>query len=899
MAAEVITTAVALRKGDTESNRVFVGVLGEVTADLGNEVNGVLGVDGNVTLRVHNGINQGGIPLARADTRNVSTASLAENREWFDDKNLAYADLSNIEETVDDEAIAKIVNTLSTYGMVNTEQLSTELLKYAFADMSNVVTSTLATGRGRGENGNLAYADTTNINTADLVSEIIHTGADGNLPLAYANASNINTTNLTLDTDERPITMSGPILARSDFENITKESWQSSLFNPLNELYLEQTTNKTYTIPMSSDGIQSENYPSTLAVIDFVNTSIENGAFLKANFINALNYYPLYSNSQYKYRITLPETNVIDGGTNFVGFEQYYTDLEIVDESHLMSFNVTEIYSEENNYVTEINSVIHIGTADLGTKILTLTKKDNANNDITLNIKLISQSIGNGYYNYIIKIPEVNTNFKANVNDVFYPDEDIIIPTNLIITVTNQQNGVIKEFAYYPEYTNSLYQLADANGEITVTLDPLHCITPSTGDQATLKLKIERAIPDSIGGAGLAKTDLTNLLGMSEKDKYLEEDAPWRIRHDENIAEISQIDINETEYFTIATKGQVHDALINAKDYIEQTSSIPNWKANTEYVITPYPSKVLYNGDIYYCITAHTSSTTFDATNWKLLSENTFEKLANKNSNISLDTTSEIKYPTNKAVVNYVKEQIEAVHTPGHYYGQVNIFVDTENNLPGNSDPSTEYTIEPYEGLTALVQNYNNTNAPAIATYTNNAWTYKEVTLQNGVYVYILDLGSSYHNGPGNATWNDEDKAFDIAPDKFQVPDGITLNLNDSTGAIQIVPALQTKLSYVDVDGSIQTTIDDIYSKLSNIDANLTAMVIPSPQFFTGTGIINQQLVLTDNVAFDLYVNGVFQYPNTYAFDTETKTITLNFAVENTSENGIAVIYRGFRTLQQ
>ena len=75
-------------------------------------------------------------------------------------------------------------------------------------------------------------------------------------------------------------------------------------------------------------------------------------------------------------------------------------------------------------------------------------------------------------------------------------------------------------------------------------------------------------------------------------------------------------------------------------------------------------------------------------------------------------------------------------------------------------------------------------------------------------------------------------------------------------------------------------------------------MVIPSPQFFTGTGIINQQLVLTDNVAFDLYVNGVFQYPNTYAFDTETKTITLNFAVENTSENGIAVIYRGFRTLQ-
>ena len=886
MAAEVITTAVALRKGDTESNRVFVGVLGEVTADLGNETNGVLGVDGNVTLRIHNGINQGGIPLARADTRNVSTTSLAENREWFDDKNLAYADLSNIEETIDDEAIAKIVNTLSTYGMVNTEQLSTELLKYAFADMSNVVTSTLATGRGRGENGNLAYADTTNINTADLVSEIIHTGVDGNLPLAYANASNINTTNLTLDTDERPITMSGPILARSDFENITKESWQASLFNPLNELYLEQTTNKDSIIPSDIDDIQPNHYPSSLAVNNYVNSELDRRNFLKANFSNGTTYEPLYSNAEKLYRYFVPDIENLPIISNNTGFSigTYYTGKQLSGETYLFKLVVSE-YIDLTQKITAVEPYINCGLEDLNNTKITVT---NSSGFLTTTITATLRS--DGLYQY--SCSEITGTMVGDIGDYLYPDTDIPMQSLLlvnILSVTDDQE--IDTFEYIPTYANTLF--VDDVYEYAIE------ITSDTNKTATVKLYVESCVPSQLGGAGLAKTDLSNLLGMSEKDKYLEEDAPWRIRHDENIIEISQIDINETEYFTIATKGQVHDALINAKDYIEQTSSIPNWKANTEYVITPYPSKVLYNGDIYYCITAHTSSTAFDATNWKLLSEDTFEKLANKNSNISLDTTSEIKYPTNKAVVDYVKEQIEAVHTPGHYYGQVNIFVDTENNLPGNSDPSTEYTIEPYEGLTALVQNYNNTNEPAVATYTNNAWTYKEVALQNGVYVYILDLGSSYHNGPGNATWNDENKAFDIAPDKFQVPDGITLNLNDSTGAIQIVPALQTKLSYVDVNSSIQTTIDDIYSKLNDIDANLTAMVIPSPQFFTGTGIINQQLVLTDNVAFDLYVNGVFQYPNTYAFDTETKTITLNFAVENTSENGIAVIYRGFRTLQQ
>lgn len=881
MAAEVITTAVSLRKGDTDSNRAFVGVLGEVTVDLGNEANGVLGIDGNVTLRVHNGINQGGIPLARADTRNISTASLAENRDWFDDRNLAYADLSNIEETLDDEAIAKIVNTLSTYGIINTEQLNTELAKYALVDMSNVLTSTLATGRGRGENGNLAYADTTNINTADLTSNIIHDGTEeGNLPLAYANASNIDTTNLTLSEETRPNAMSGPTLARNDLVNISKEAWQSTLFNPENELFLEQTTNKDYEIPEDYNDIVPGNYPTSNAVYNYVDTTLQKRNYLYANIRNATSYLPLYSNNEYTY-IYEKNTPAITKNEETSQLYAVYSLNTNTGYNVYINFIVTQV-NEDTGFIEKLDVYNPFGSVNLNGTIFTIIRnEENVNEElkVTLNSEKISYN-DISYQKYTVR--SISGQMTGEINKILNPIEKKSVTAYLGIRVTELNENKISNFEILPSVGNNF--LTQNTFNLT--------------ENISISIKSESLNQNDIGGAGLAKTDLSNLLGMDQFDQAEEENTPWRIRHLESIPNITKT-ILTSEYYNIANNGQVHDALVYTKNYIEQTSSIPNWKANTEYVITPYPSKVLYNGDIYYCITAHTSSTVFDTTNWKLLSEDTFEKLVNKNSNISLDTTSEIKYPTNKAVVDYVKEQIEAVHTPGHYYGQVNIFVDTENNLPSNSDPSAEYTIEPYEGLTALVQNYNNTNKPAIATYTNNAWTYKEVTLQNGVYVYVLDLGSSYHNGPGNATWNNEDKAFDIAPDKFQVPDGITLNLNDSTGAIQIVPALQTKLSYVDVDSSIQTTIDDIYSKLSNIDANLTAMVIPSPQFFTGTGIINQQLVLTDNVAFDLYVNGVFQYPNTYAFDTETKTITLNFAVENTSENGIAVIYRGFRTLQQ
>lgn len=887
MASYIETKAVALRKGDTPSNLLFTGILGEVVADLGYEQNGILGLDVNATLRLHNGITKGGIPLCRADTRNITTQVLAENRGLFDDKNLAYADLTNLEETEDPEAINTIVTTFSKYGITTNEDLMREVSKLALKDMSNVITSTLATGRGRGENGNLAYADTNNINTKDLTDITIHDGVDeGDLPLSYANLSNVDTTNVTLDLETRPETVTGPILARQDLTNITPEIWQGTLFNPDNNLNLEVTTNKDESIPMDLEEIQGEHYPTTSAVAEYIDNVLIERQYLVNDFSNASDYYTLYSNKDGNYKYVTANPAIVNPGTKFTS-KTYWTGKILENQKSSLHVEITDVSGSGD--ITAVKILPSIGLENLNEKSIIIEDENVATNEIKSAEIQITATYNDKYKVYEYTGTVNTSNITTGTENLYYPKEEILLQTLLCVEIiADSDTGAITSYKFTPQYGEVFFE------NETITLESEN---EEEGVAAELTL-VTNNISKSVGGAKLLKTDLSNLRGMSEKDSFIEQDSPWRISHAENITSVTSETIKDSEYYNIANNGKVWEALRNTKKEIEKTSSVTDWKANVQYTATPYKSKVLYNGDIYYCISDHTSGETFDTSKWKKVSIDTYEQLANKNSDISLDTTSINKYPNNSAVVKYVKEQIEAMHTPGHYQGQVDIFVQNENELPGNSSPSTEYTIEPSEGLSALIVNYSVTKKPAKALYTDGAWTYENLILQNGVYVYVLNLGKSYDNGPGNATWNEETQDFDIAADKFQVPDGISLNLNELTGAIQIVPELQTKLSYVDVTSSIQTTLDDIYDHLNTLDQSLAAMVIPNPQFFTGTGTSGQQLVLTDDVAFDLYVNGQFQYPNTYTYDKETKTITLDWAVQNTTPNGIAVIYRGFRTLK-
>ncbi len=193
MASVSETTAVSLRKGSHTANLAFTGVSGELVADLGNGAGTASGTDAETTLRLHNGVTPGGIPMARADMRNVTTAVLAEYRSSLGDKNLAYADLGNIEQLVDQTKITKVVNTLDAYGIINTTSLENRLLLKADKNMSNVDTSDLAeapagaTGVHSGKN--LAYYDMSNVDTVTLAEGRASTGTNRNL--AYTDFANV------------------------------------------------------------------------------------------------------------------------------------------------------------------------------------------------------------------------------------------------------------------------------------------------------------------------------------------------------------------------------------------------------------------------------------------------------------------------------------------------------------------------------------------------------------------------------------------------------------------------------------------------------------------------------------------------------------------------------------
>ena len=249
MASVLETTAVSLRKGNHAANLVFTGVSGELVADLGNGTESAQGTDHHATLRLHNGVTQGGIEMARADMRNVTTAVLAEFREVFADRNLAYSDLRNLQSLIGDanqqSLVANIVNTFQSYGIMN-EAWLTKILE----------------GNETGYEPGYVLRNTYNFNTKYLAGDIassIHTGVDGNKPLAYQDTSNIDTYNLT-----DPTLHQGKDLAYTDMANVTK----TTLVNK----GLQDSSNRfTGTIDVAGTYTTNQ-YPSLLSAKNYIDT---------------------------------------------------------------------------------------------------------------------------------------------------------------------------------------------------------------------------------------------------------------------------------------------------------------------------------------------------------------------------------------------------------------------------------------------------------------------------------------------------------------------------------------------------------------------------------------------------------------------------------------------------
>ena len=510
MASYVETTAVALRRGSTTANEQFVGVQGELVVDLGSTGEGT---DINTTLRLHNGITPGGIPIARADFGNVTTQALAENRDRIEDKNLAYADLSNLEENTNPE---NIVSIFTDYGFAKKAEVDAELETYAKKDMSNVDTTPLTTNKG---DKNLAYSNTSNINTANLTDINIHNGVDGNKPLAYADLSNVDVASVTGD------------FAKTDFSNVEQTTWD----NIVATQSLEQTTNKDDEIIETE--LTDGHYPETKAVVEYVAAKLLATAGMTTSLNNATSWDALYASSGQIYDFDSSSTYIGSGGSGFTEGNIYPTNVSLTEDWSVFGVifhNIDTDYSFAPSF--------EYGMDDLSSYSPGKICNDKYTVDFT------STQVAENLYKYTITsispTPELED---IEENTVFYLDslppfrKALCIKANAV-----SETGAITEFEYIPTQAK------------TYISEPTLTVTGGTAP-ATLTMMSTGLIP-AIGGASLAKVNLTNLEGMDVMDAAAEEETPWRIRHNIPIPSVP----SENDYYRIVTAGLVADGITTA-----------------------------------------------------------------------------------------------------------------------------------------------------------------------------------------------------------------------------------------------------------------------------------------------------------------------------------------------
>lgn len=298
--------AISFRRGTRKENEEFIGVQGEIVVDLGDEgstlASGVNTLslinkqyNGAPTIRVHTGNNMpGGVILARADMANVDTRTLGarDNNNadcYHTGPNLTYEHLGNI---IYERAYSEIVQGVLGGTKDNNNYLN-DNYNIAFRDTTNINTTDLADNikhadtERQGKTGNkpLAYRDTTNINTADLVDDTLHDGNNGNKPLAYKDTSNINTKNLA-NGDIHNGTDGNKPLAYLDMSNVNTESLANGeneagkhLGKNLAYADLQNVNNDTIAQKLNNTDIRLEKY-------ELVENKVSSSAFLQASNID-------------------------------------------------------------------------------------------------------------------------------------------------------------------------------------------------------------------------------------------------------------------------------------------------------------------------------------------------------------------------------------------------------------------------------------------------------------------------------------------------------------------------------------------------------------------------------------------------------------------------------------
>lgn len=598
MASIQETTAVSIRKGNTAENDAFTGILGEVVADLG--VDGT-GVDIGTTLRLHNGVTQGGIRMARADLTNVTSKTLASSRELYGDKNLAYADLSNIEELVNTDQKYVVRDYMHSYGLALNSQIDDLDTRKANVTMDNVDTAALATGEGQtGKHSgkDLAYADASNINAKYLADAQYRSGDDGDKALAYADASNINTTNLASTNHG-----GGPTLAKADLTNVTNANFK----NKADAINTEYTTNKITQINTSSSSTSTE-YTSAAAVIDYVASELNKLDYMNPNLDNATSWEPLYADINTPYYYNNDVTKFTATGSSFTTTTAY-SDVTtagtvtknlptIAPTNRILTGTTVNLQLAVYGLSTTDDPILRpydadkpatvrlypeFGTTNLATQRITFI--NNAGSTATGTLVSTAHPSLSGVYHYSIglSIDDVvgpdgqkttssgwNANDSSDITEVpcYKNINNIVVTPVLTLQVATVSSGHITKFEFDPKTTDT--QITNAVN-ITVghpftvsvtkdaqTGDKVPAATIQSGSVAKFNLltTTNSNIPE-IGGAGLLKANLENLPGMTVADIMENGSAAWSINKTKSVPDITLSTIDASEYERIATIGQV------------------------------------------------------------------------------------------------------------------------------------------------------------------------------------------------------------------------------------------------------------------------------------------------------------------------------------------------------
>lgn len=589
MASIQETTSIQLRKGNTAENLAFTGAIAEVSADLGTDSTGT---DINTTLRLHNGVIPGGIPMARADLTNVTTKALASSRNLYGDKNLAYADLSNIEELEDTDQQHVVRDYMHTYGLALNSQVEELDKSKANRTMDNVDTSTLATGEGEAgkhSGKNLAYADMSNVTTVDLATSTGHDGKN----LAYYDLNNINTANLIKATNTRPFTMSGPVIAAVDLSNVT----DNTIKDRLDGLDVEYIINKKTSIDPKSTSTNID-YPTAGAVIEYVEGKLNKLDYMNPNFDNASTWEPLYGKTGTQLIYNNDVDNFTATGSNFTTTSLYkeanipaiIPTNEHLSESILLKMAVYTLraYDPDKPQDEDKPEIIRV-YPEFGTTQLTpqdVTFINSTGSKAKARLVCTPHPSLSGVYHYAIALSSDNVvgpdnsrytsngwvaNNSTNIHEVpcYNNINNIVVTPVLVAQVNTVSGGHITSFIFDPEVSPETmtsksitfghpFNVTIEDDPVTTDVYPIPEI--QSGNNATFNL-ITISDPNlpAIGGANVLKTSLDNLPGMTALDITENANASWTINKVKPIPAITSTSIDSAEYNRLATIGQVWD----------------------------------------------------------------------------------------------------------------------------------------------------------------------------------------------------------------------------------------------------------------------------------------------------------------------------------------------------